>query len=597
MTSFRVTDEQLEVAGGQVRCGYCMNVFMGRDYLISGGDSGDTADEDVLRSLLDPENPAPDDAEELIGDDPAIAESDVIDSPSVGDADALMSGIDLKIESAYNTDDPLHDDIEPDVQLLEGNLKFDEDDLRTSTDEDWALALLAELDRPNEDADKAEGSEGETTGGEASDTWDPLREMLEPASKPAPPVEAPEPRAKSKPGLGFEEIVVDVVPSGNDELVAAFEADAAQPRYGSTDSSTAPANESEQVPEPLPESLPEPVVGHVLDHDVETPSAKQNPDEELQLAPEIDAIESVSAKRSASEAVSSGSTATTQQNKNVWGVGDEAADSEYTSLSDVLKADEDFPAPQGNESSPASSVANTSLYEDASSVYGFQQGADQAAEQEATDDENKLVKALLDGAAEHQERREHMEGERVDRRQTDFLPQHIDLDAEQQSHIPEPRPIQWRWLAAAFAMVGLLGLQYVYFYWGDLISSSKARPALASVCNVVGCELPPFRDIGNIKVEKHVMRMHAEVDEAMTVDIIIRNKAKLPQPFPILQLTFSDMNNLPVATRKFFPNEYLDGELRGLSEMPSGSPVRLSLHVMGPGPDATNWKLDPLPSL
>ena len=51
-TRFRVTESQLEIAGGKVRCGACLSVFQGVDHLVWDEDSG-TTDDRSLDELLD----------------------------------------------------------------------------------------------------------------------------------------------------------------------------------------------------------------------------------------------------------------------------------------------------------------------------------------------------------------------------------------------------------------------------------------------------------------------------------------------------------------------------------------------------------------
>jgi len=75
------------------------------------------------------------------------------------------------------------------------------------------------------------------------------------------------------------------------------------------------------------------------------------------------------------------------------------------------------------------------------------------------------------------------------------------------------------------------------------------------------------------------------------VDAIIYNRATFSQPFPLLELRFADLNGSLIASRRFKPAEYLSGELAGVSEMPSQTPIHISLDILDPGNKAVNYSL------
>ena len=92
------------------------------------------------------------------------------------------------------------------------------------------------------------------------------------------------------------------------------------------------------------------------------------------------------------------------------------------------------------------------------------------------------------------------------------------------------------------------------------------------------------------------MRSHPTQRGALAVDAIITNQADFPQPYPQLQLQFTDLNGAPVAGRQFRPDEYLSGELRGSRLMPVQQPVHIALELLDPGPRAVNYLLSVVPA-
>jgi hypothetical protein len=56
-------------------------------------------------------------------------------------------------------------------------------------------------------------------------------------------------------------------------------------------------------------------------------------------------------------------------------------------------------------------------------------------------------------------------------------------------------------------------------------------------------------------------------------------------------LYFSDLVKTPVASRRFEPAEYLQGELSGQTQIPAGRPVHIAFEIVSPGEQAVNWSL------
>ncbi|MFK7730520.1 MAG: DUF3426 domain-containing protein [Pseudomonadales bacterium] len=586
---------------------------MGQDYLISGGEQG-IADEDVLRSLLDGDGTAA--GEESI--DPPLASgiethqqydidsalSDGFDSvtptdelgtvsfsdvslydepptdestrasaevsPTVEDDLGLGSqplskaadNLELAKDSSSTKEDysvsladdifsqsdtpsavvsadlanseagialsPSADLIEPDLSLIEENLKFDEDDLRNSTDEDWALELLAELEGTGKYKDSTDASDAYVKEllADTESTRHDVNEVSDSSSG----------GQKHRTGLGFEEIIVDAVPPSEEDLDG---------KNSATSEQAAPNVEA----------------GH--DTSVQTPAS-------LEPAASTSPSEFTTEFSNANAAPALGKS--------------DLDDIEIIAESDVEPA-----KPVELESGGYQDSEATDLFEDASSVY--QQSPEPVAEQESAPEPapsvtTQAIDDLINDGGDEQKRRK-----------TDFLPQDIDISRSPVNAAASDKFLDWKWIAGSLGMVVLMLAQYSYFYWNDLTASASTRPMFAAMCNALGCELPPYRSLRNVKTDQLSVRSHPDSKTALIVDIILTNKAELAQPFPVLQLTFFDIRSQPVATRKFFPNEYLDGELRGLSSMPSDNPIRLALEIMDPGADAINYELNLLPTL
>ena len=74
--------------------------------------------------------------------------------------------------------------------------------------------------------------------------------------------------------------------------------------------------------------------------------------------------------------------------------------------------------------------------------------------------------------------------------------------------------------------------------------------------------------------------------------MILYNRADFEQPFPVLQMQFTDAGGRDIASRRFRPEEYLAGELAGVRLMPPQTPIHVGLSMLDPGPQANGYSLE-----
>ncbi|MFC6336834.1 DUF3426 domain-containing protein [Pseudomonas sp. CCM 7891] len=159
----------------------------------------------------------------------------------------------------------------------------------------------------------------------------------------------------------------------------------------------------------------------------------------------------------------------------------------------------------------------------------------------------------------------------------------------------QKRPSGWGrrlfWaLLVLLAAAGLAG-QYIAYQFDELARQDAYRPWFQELCPKLGCAVPSRVDIDHIKSSNLVVRSHPEFSGALVVDAIIYNRAMFSQPFPLLELRFADLNGNLIASRRFKPAEYLNGELAGVTEMPSQTPIHIAMDILDPGNKAVNYSL------
>lgn len=164
---------------------------------------------------------------------------------------------------------------------------------------------------------------------------------------------------------------------------------------------------------------------------------------------------------------------------------------------------------------------------------------------------------------------------------TDFYPE----SAVARKH----KPLVWSFLSLLTIM--LLGLQYLFFN-ADLIAKRYPNTGwLDQFCAVAGCIIPPQTNTKLIQNNHLVIRSHPTIANALMIDAVIINHAQFKQPFPILVLSFENLQGKQIASRHFKPTEYLQGNLAGEQFMPSEQPIHFVLELMDPGQEAVSYSL------
>jgi predicted Zn finger-like uncharacterized protein len=146
------------------------------------------------------------------------------------------------------------------------------------------------------------------------------------------------------------------------------------------------------------------------------------------------------------------------------------------------------------------------------------------------------------------------------------------------------------------AMIGvlllLLGVQWLYFNRTALAAQSDWRPGLEKLCSVLRCELPLQVDLSRIELLNRDVRKHPQVEGALLINATLVNRADFPQPYPVLEVTFSNSSGKPVAARRFNPAEYLGGKTDIKAGMPENMPFQVVLEIEDPGEDAVSFQFE-----
>ena len=123
--------------------------------------------------------------------------------------------------------------------------------------------------------------------------------------------------------------------------------------------------------------------------------------------------------------------------------------------------------------------------------------------------------------------------------------------------------IRLGWGSLISLLIALLVIQFALFNKNTLALDTKYRDLYIHLCQHLNCSLPPVFNIDHIRSLDLIVQQHPEKNNVLLVDAVIISESSYPQPFPLIALTFSDINGKVIAGRVMRPDEYLGGELTG----------------------------------
>lgn len=158
--------------------------------------------------------------------------------------------------------------------------------------------------------------------------------------------------------------------------------------------------------------------------------------------------------------------------------------------------------------------------------------------------------------------------------------------ARRRARTPRTAP----WILGSIALLLTLTGEIAWAERASWINDAHARAWLQPICARVGCQLPLRRDAKTLTLMSRDIRPHPSVNGALIISATLRNDAAFAQPFPIVEIQLSDLDENPVAMRRFKPREYLsdpDAVKHGLA---AGASTSLVFEVADPGKNAVAFE-------
>jgi len=145
-------------------------------------------------------------------------------------------------------------------------------------------------------------------------------------------------------------------------------------------------------------------------------------------------------------------------------------------------------------------------------------------------------------------------------------------------------------LCSMLALAGLLG-QYLWFERATLANQSALTPFYQIACERVRCDLNANQGLANLKPDQVVARPHQQFTDLISLAIRIRNEAAFAQPYPAIEVSFTDLKGNLVSRRTFQPGQYLGTNTEGAARLPAGLDIEVNLPLTTPGPEAVSYEI------
>ncbi|NVJ60678.1 MAG: zinc-ribbon domain-containing protein [Gammaproteobacteria bacterium] len=152
---------------------------------------------------------------------------------------------------------------------------------------------------------------------------------------------------------------------------------------------------------------------------------------------------------------------------------------------------------------------------------------------------------------------------------------------------------KWKWLSG-------IGICFIALIWG-VTTLWTDRQTLAwddtwgglvhSMCTVAPCELQERRNIGAIELLQRDIRPADDNPDITEFNLYIRNNADFEQPYPTVEIAFTDTRGEIVSRETHTPEEYLSIDTRN-SKMPIGQKTLILIRAKQAYANAFGFEFD-----
>lgn len=147
------------------------------------------------------------------------------------------------------------------------------------------------------------------------------------------------------------------------------------------------------------------------------------------------------------------------------------------------------------------------------------------------------------------------------------------------------------WALAALAAAAMLGAQAAYRYRAEIAAFiPQARAPLVAACQRLGCTVALPRHAEVLSIESSDLQADPRREGIIVLHAVIRNRSRLPQEYPALELTLTDEGGLPLLRRVLLPRDYVEPE-RARDGIAAGGEAALRVYLDSSRARVTSYRL------
>ena len=146
------------------------------------------------------------------------------------------------------------------------------------------------------------------------------------------------------------------------------------------------------------------------------------------------------------------------------------------------------------------------------------------------------------------------------------------------------------WVFGSFILLLVLGAEIAWAERDLWINDSSFRPAIVDACARLGCNVPLRKNDELLQLASRDIRPHPSVAGALIISATLQNEGNFAQPFPIVEITLSDLDEQRIAMRRFSPEEYISDQRALLAGLAPNAKAPLVFEVADPGKNAVAFE-------
>jgi len=152
------------------------------------------------------------------------------------------------------------------------------------------------------------------------------------------------------------------------------------------------------------------------------------------------------------------------------------------------------------------------------------------------------------------------------------------------------------WSIAILLLTATLILEHIWFNRDQFSQIPEIQASLKKLCSYIECRDLSVREPKKIELVSRNVYSHPKEKDALVVDVTMKNNADFAQPYPVMQIDFSNIRGQTVAARRFLPAEYLPDNSNPAARLsPKLSPHQsqtVSIEIRDPGKEAMTYEFN-----